>query len=221
MKINESLQSLSGQKPQAQNATPEDFGQWFKEHEEKIATPTKQSSGDEYYWQHQNQLQQSALRFEATSFKEAPSKTTLLQNTEVVMTAPQVQKQNVLSSKQEQSLLPNTQSQIVSTTQLTHLMTELESVFEQYRLQPVTGQIQKTIESKNCSPLVNSMRQTSIPPRFKNYHLFIQGAQIELTLNLKPLNNQEQKEIIDLIQTHLKKKGLLLNRLIINGVVFQ
>lgn len=66
----------------------------------------------------------------------------------------------------------------------------------------------------------NNPRSTQIsqPIQIKKHHLFIEGEQAELTVNLKDLNKNDQDELISLMKRHFKQKGLVLNQLIINGV---
>lgn len=187
--------------------------------EQCINTPTKQNSGDAFYWAHLEQLQQSALRFEAHALKNpkpipkqlAPNKTPIHQNS--AQATPQIIQHQVhvdsFKSYEITDICPLPEFQINKTmpiaaphtfvpNYLTHEIKDVDKAFAPLK-QPIT-------------PLFNA------PQNNKKHHLFTQGNQAQLTLNTKGLNPLDKKELIQLIQNRLKQAGLSLSHLIINGV---
>lgn len=180
---------------------------------------TKQTTGEQYYWTHQHQLQQSALRFEP----QAINKHHQLQNT-----TPDIAKRN----SQEPPATPMAQ------TPKTRLADSNLVLYHNPRLKaplPKEALIPQAISSK--TPATQSLQQSFKPNQslaikaptshfvsltkpidFNKHHLFIKDLEAELTLNTQGLTSKEEKELIQLIQHHLKQKGVALTHLIINGV---
>lgn len=213
MKINESLPQYHGQsKKQTNQQSSVGFEHWLN-------NPAKQSSGDEYYWQHQTQLQQSELHFDAKPLQTLKTEQLLSkQNEPVFSPSAQVQKpQHVALQNTLITATADTTSPYSPENKLIPLMTELKHVLEQSSLPMQTSQsTQNASTIKEANSISNSMMTSAL--QFKNNHLFILGEQAELTLNLHTLNKQEQNELVQLIQNYLKKKGLVLSCLTINGV---
>ncbi|MDR3501307.1 MAG: hypothetical protein P4L79_01830 [Legionella sp.] len=214
MKINESLPQCYGQSKQHTNQqSSADFDHWLN-------SPAKQNTGDEYYWQHQTQLQHSELHFDAKPLPAPKTDQEFPKENEPVfsMSFPTQEPQNFELQNMLMTATDNTTPSYSPENKFAPLMTELEQAIEQSSLpQPIhtsklTQDASAIKETTSCS---NRMATTL---EFKNNHLFIQGEQAELTLNLHALDKQEQNELVQLIQNYLKKKGLVLSRLIINGV---
>ncbi|MFJ1268017.1 hypothetical protein ACD661_05570 [Legionella lytica] len=214
MKIIESLpQSYKQSKQQANQQAPADFEHWLN-------NPAKQSTGDEYYWQHQTQLQHSELHFDAKPLQSSKTdEVSPKQSEPVVSSSTQVQETQYFALLSTPiAAMENATASHQSENKLMPLLTALEQALEQSPVpMPIhTNQYtQDTSASKEVNNVSNSMTTTL---QFKNNHLFIQGEQAELTLNLHTLDKQEQNELVQLIHNYLKKKGLVLSRLIINGV---
>lgn len=213
-KINESQPQCHGQTRQhANQQSSADFEHWLN-------SPSKQSSGDEYYWQHQTQLQHSELHFDAKPLPAAKTEQMLPKQNgpafsiPAQMWAPQhFELQNTLVTATD-----NTAPSYSPENKFAPLMMELEQALEQSSL-PLPMHISKlTQDASATKATTSSSNSVTTTLQFKNNHLFIQGEQAELTLNLHTLDKQEQNELVQLIHNYLKKKGLVLSRLIINGV---
>ncbi|CAM4394776.1 MAG: hypothetical protein LEGION0403_FIIPPAGN_00796 [Legionella sp.] len=214
MKINESLPQCYGQsKQQTNQQSPADFEHWLN-------NPAKQSTGDEYYWQHQTQLQHSELHFDAKPLQAPKTEQALTkENEQIFHTHVNVQEtQHFELQSTLITTMDNTASSHSPENKFMPFMTKLEQALEQSSLpMPIHSNqfTQDTSAVKKAAGVSKSMTTTT---QFKNNHMFIQGEQAELTLNLHTLDKQEQNELVQLIQNYLKKKGLVLSRLIINGV---
>jgi hypothetical protein len=229
MKINEFVAPINGQKLLASKQQQADFGQWLDEPSQKeaainwaqLASPTQQSTGDEYYWQHQNQLQQSELHFDAQPIENQQQKLVSLSNNEPVFNAPihqEVTEQTALQ-QQQNNPIKNGVSPNSYTKKFALIITELEQALEQSSVDNTNNNNKLSVDAKTECQAIRVSRDTlNNTMQFKNNHLFIQGEQAELTLNMHQFNKQEQKELIQMIQDHLKKKGLVISHLIINGV---
>lgn len=206
-----------------------DFSSWLDKPKETnqvidwetAGSPTKQNSGDEYYWQHQNQLQQSELHFNAKPVTEQQQKHVLEQDNaeifNVINPQQETTKFSFLNMKKEQNNLPAANNKS-NNPKFMFILNELEQALEQSPLN-ITANNKLTKELPTQNKIINrSTAALNTCVHFKNSHLFISGEQAELTLNLQHSSEQEQKELMQLIQDHLKKKGLVLSRLIINGV---
>lgn len=240
MKINELVPWTREQQTQTKKQNPADFGNWLGEHEDwakepnskansldnnpsmnwqKLLSPTQQSTGDEYYWQHQTQLQQSSLHFEALPQENQQPQPIIVNTAAPDFTTATKQETTAQIEYQPQlngSNL-NKENSNAYAKKFAPLMSELEQALEQSTLPQDPSNNQKATATNSNTLKVEkpSLKRTI---QFKNNHLFIQGEQAELTLNLHSFTKHEQKELMQLIQNHLKKKGLLLSRLIINGV---
>lgn len=215
MRIIESLpQSQEQAKRQTNQLSSADFEHWLN-------NPAKQSTGDEYYWQHQTQLQHSELHFDAKPLQAAKTEPSLPKENDPVFSASaQVQEpQHVEWQNTLMTAMDNSAPSYSPENKFMPFMIELEQAIEQSSLPMLmhTSQSTQVISASKETNSISNSRATSAT-QFKNNHLFIQGEQAELTLNLHALDKQEQNELVQLIQNYLKKKGLVLSRLIINGV---
>lgn len=203
--------------PQSQMGQP-DFANWL---DDKATTPTKKNTGDEYYWQHQSQLQQSDLHFDAKPLEAHQSKYILSNDGDNSFDS------SMAHAQQEPTQSYNKRSDSVQKTEpdnsypakVTSLLIESEQLVESPLLSEIQTHQQMTTEATTES---KTERTNEIPlnplTHFKNNHLFLEGQQAELTVNLNHFTKEEQKELIHIIQDYFKKKGLVLSRLIINGV---
>lgn len=220
MKINELATWANEQQPQSKKQNSADFGHWLGE-AKPLMSPTQQSSGDEYYWQHQSQLQQSSLHFDARP-RENPQPPAIIANTKAAAFASVAQQEASAPIKMQTPLngpAPNEEKSAVDNTKFAPFIQELEQALEQSTLSLSTASKQQTTETSSEELRISRVNESlNQHIQFKNNHLFIQGAQAELSLNLHSFNKQEQKELLQLVKNHLKNKGLVLSRLIINGV---
>lgn len=238
MKINEIAPWTKEQQPPTKKQNPADFGTWLSEHEnwgkepkanpldnnpnmnwQQLISPTQQSTGDEYYWQHQTQLQQSSLHFDALPQNNQQQKPIIADTAAPVFAT--AAKQETTTQAEYQPQLNGSNLKKESSNALLNkfapLISELAQALEQPTLpQDASNNKKATATNSNTIKLEKASLNRTI--QFKNNHLFIQGEYAELTLNLHSFNKHEQKELMQLIQNHLKQKGLVLSRLIINGV---
>ncbi|MCL9682637.1 hypothetical protein [Legionella maioricensis] len=213
MKINEQLELMFPHTPKKNLHDMLDF-------EQLINTPTKQNSGDEYYWQHQDQLQQSSLQFNPQPIANQSKKTKVLEK-ETIMYNPEGHLQ-ITNSPIRQNRYPfqyEKQNNTVLNTKVSQIFRELEP-----KLNPILMSVETPETSQKTDELDQFKEINAIdslpynPNEFKNHHLFIHNKQVELTLNIQNLAPDEQKEFTSMMRNHLKNKGLTLSKLIINGV---
>jgi hypothetical protein len=180
----------------------------------------KKPKSDDYYWQHQNQLQRSDLTFNELGSKPKnqvmfPEKPALLQPEEKrtdICLMPEVVHINMpldgCSSK------------------LTHL-----SEFEMKQVSPILDIILQNPTNHSENKMMNlavsktnhyqTLMSNKTLPRhsmFKNYQLFLDNNQVELTLNTSHFSKQQTNELQTTIKQWLTSKGYSLKQLIINGV---
>lgn len=205
MKINGTLIGLQYDKKDKNNDLPPTDDSFFK------------LSGDEYYWQHQEQLQVSELTFDSTI---------------------EAQKKRLLSKSYSNSPCPHSVSQVdnivkvTTSSDLTKLTLKPQITQATYQpLEPVNSfnakksnlthcaeTVQKlTDKNINASALKKETLTLGVPQELKKYHLYRGDKDAELTLNTVDLEKKEEKELIDTIKTYLRKKGLTLKKMIING----
>lgn len=220
MKITELI--VPTQKTSMNQQNQADFGQWLDDTEQckQFTNPEKQSTGDEYYWQHQNHLQHSELHFDAKPKMSAQPKQTAANPSEAAINPSTLM--NSISGESSYTVFNAVQEPVhynLCIKEATALMTELNDALEQantpYAFASSPYSLQATASAQEQNLPINNF---NYPIDFKNNHLFIEGEQAELTLNMQHFNKEEKKELMHLIQEHLKNKGLILSRLIINGV---
>lgn len=172
-------------------------------------------SGDEYYWQHQNQLQQSCLRFnqlniktpdEALEQKDAHKTDESIKNNDSKM--PFINANQLMPEEAKHSS-PITALTVARVNQ--HL---LDSAQKNIAL----GTSQKPIDAAKPQEQTQRSQRPYGAQAFKTHHLFIKEQAAELSFSEHRLKPEEKKELIQLIKAHLKRKGIALKQLIINGV---
>lgn len=216
MKISNDSALILNQNVQKNQTTKSDFDDWLK-------TPTKQNSGDEFYWQHQSQLQQSCLKFENHS-KQVQQGETSLQTSEIdnVITAPYSTPDNVdvpMQSNTNNSKAPPLNRLKLQSTEFMRTIAALDQNCSQTPVPEPYSYSSRSAPDKSTSEQPNSVDYTTHNTgQFKNYHLYIQNDQVELSLHAEDLNKEEQLELKQMIKLNLKNKGLSLKQLLINGV---
>lgn len=214
MKINEQLVLMTNQTSQKNQQEQLNFEQWLN-------TPTKKNSGDEYYWQHQDQLEQSSLHFDPQPLVNQEHKHEVIIRPNLIESTPSPMpttsipiQQNHFSYQPEK----NNNTLLIS-EQLTQIFVDLKQELDQI-LTP-DGSTNAPLKSI-MAPRTEEIKATDVQQcnhhQFKNHHLFIEEEQVELTLNTKDLNPKEQRELTKMMKHHFKNKGLTLSKLIINGV---
>ncbi|KTD35298.1 hypothetical protein Lmor_0745 [Legionella moravica] len=216
MKISNDSVLTWNQNVQKNQTTESGFDDWLK-------TPTKQNSGDEFYWQHQSQLQQSCLKFENHSehvqHEETSLKTSEIDNVIATLySAPNnvdAPMQSTMDHSKPSALhLPRLQS-----TEFMRTIAALEQNCSQTLAPEPNSYSGRSAPDKSTSEQPNSVDYTTHNTgQFKNYHLYIQNDQVELSLHAEDLNKEEQLELKQMIKLNLKNKGLSLKQLLINGV---
>lgn len=177
------------------------------------------STGDEYYRQHQNQLQQSALTFKSSvAVKELSPKTTAEQLNQPNQRLPASQL-NLSAQLIRHSIVANVEkpqeSCIPTEADFNELITNIE-IFSNQQADTLSAKISERPQLKSN---LTAIRNTSVPDTpFKNHHLHITENAVELTLNTSQFSGKQAKEIQTLIKQWLQNKGYRLQQLIINGV---
>lgn len=171
-----------------------------------------------YYWQHQSQLQQSALTFNSTiNAAEAQQ----LSNNNIIKETP-IPPLKIDDSSSITCLSIKIETNTASSTNLTPLnidqfIAHIKTNTEQ------TVCMQNNILSKDVH---NKTRLNAIPKQnassvsaFKHYQLFTDDSQqVEITLNISQLSKQHLNQLKQFIQQYLTQKGYRLKQLMINGV---
>lgn len=183
-------------------------------------SPTQQSTGDEYYWQHQTHLQQSSLHFTPQPLTSCSQKPYTLKTNESAFNLSNLgenkhhQKREVLTK----GLIQNTPTISINKQKLISQLTKLSLIIKKPSSFNALAATRFLKEHDIPSKQIKISDTLSPFPLFKKCHLFIQGEQAEITLNSQTLSSREQKELLYIIRNYLKKNGFVLHRLIINGV---
>lgn len=188
-----------------------------------VDTPTQNNTGDEYYWQHQSQLQQSALDFTRHQQQAVNTRPTINNTVCTHNNTPQysniplelptnlsVQEQVsdtskticVKASERHTSRSSSPSKQAITPTVIHHH----EELTEQSLVQSVETPHRKYLAM---------MQQIA-----KNHHLFIKDQHAELSLQINTSTPHEIKAIKQWIKKQFKQQGLTL-QLTINGVTHE
>ncbi len=198
---------LLNQPPSAKQQPKSDF--------ESLLAPF--SAKGNAYWQHQNQLQQSALTFKP-AITHAETKVT--PDNEPV---------------KESITLP---IKIDAAPEVTHIAMQIgkstpaSTTLSKLTIEQLITQIKTTTAKpspvKNDQTLIQSNNTNKINPKtmpdmmfastFKQYQLFSDNMQVELTLSITHLSKQQQHELQQFIRQNVSQNGYTLKQLIINGV---
>ncbi len=171
---------------------------------------------DNYYWQHQNQLQPSALTFQAlVQDKKAPAAAT----SEAAETSePRPFDKATLST----TLVITIKSQMPAEIMLRHFDVDalINGVNKQINAQAILPQLGVAQSVINQTKTITQSGTVTSPAfvSFKNPHVFIDEHCIELTLNTRALSLQEANALQRTIKQWLVQNGYALKTLIINGV---
>jgi hypothetical protein len=202
----------------------------------RIQTPTRQQNtnfeallqdkmphnrqGDEYYWHHQQQLQRSALTFDAhdnqitptyigLKAQEAADIASIKQSFNNTQDIAQTNRSPISYTMKSAELTPG-HLRIDKTTHQINL--QHPYIFDAHPLS-YANTSNKPVD-KAPTPL---MRFTTI--RSKPYQLFIKDKTVELTLNTNAWSDKHRDTLKKTITTWLKQQGYSLQQLIINGVI--
>lgn len=213
MKINTPM----GINPPLANSGTADVNQRDCSFENWLQSPTRQSSGDEYYWQHQQHLQRSALTFNGIDGnKKTPPATLAAQSTNQVNESNRVVPDNMASALTPRASIPDNTVDENNTAPL-HIDLETTDPIQQQGVATKNPCLQKAPSAKK-SPATSTIIPKAPPQMdYKKHHLFIESDNIELSLNTQGMNREESHTLRQLIKQWLAKKGLRLTKLIING----
>lgn len=187
-------------------------------HEEADDQSFFKLTGDEYYWQHQEQLQQSQLDFNSN---------TKLVESKIELNEPPMPNDNKPKFIEKNPVeTPHiTPMKDTSFVQLSKMATEpYHSNFKKsiLEVQKYAPGLPVARESEHPNALVvnklnKEISSISYQLFIKKHHLFVDQNEVELTLNTNDMSSHEANESIKTIKNYLKKKGLFLKKLIING----
>ncbi|KTD51320.1 hypothetical protein [Legionella quateirensis] len=204
------------QNVQNNQKTQPDFDDWLQ-------TPTKQNSGDEFYWQHQDQLQQSSLQFKHHPVLDQHGDNVSERSTTDTLSTTSDPK-TVIDTDQMQQTTEHSKTN--SNNRLTLLSTELMRAIVELK----QNNSQLPVSESNSASKINASEKLQFEKtrsaefkdlckgQHKNHHLFIQNDEVELSLYAEELDKEEQLELKHMIKLNLKNKGLSLKQLLINGV---
>ncbi|PJE10987.1 hypothetical protein [Legionella sp.] len=178
-------------------------------------------TNDEYYWKNQQQLEDSALSFQdfiRGNKKELDSSSA---QTDLPTQVDSDSSLAMREAKKEASKPPELATQIITIETLTH---EVYRQAPQQLLENPASNFQLALKDQSPSltsakhSLPKQITSTQENSNLKNYQLFILNNQAELSINTSQLDNQQTKELRQLIKQWLVNKGVRLQQLIINGV---
>lgn len=184
--------------------------------EQFINSPAKQTTGSDYYWQHQQQLQQSDLSFNELTFQINTTPKELRDNEpfckQDVTQSKTVLNQPILRAMQQ------FQPEHTSSTdfELNDLIVSIKNAIKTQDLFS-SNEITRQIVSKNSQQQEINNQKISDQTTFKNHQLFINNKSAELSLNTTQLSKHQTAALKILIKQWLNNKGLALKQLIING----
>ena len=183
---------------------------------------SKSLSGDDYYWQHQNQLQQSALTFNPIVSKtHSPpiipdDDTTIQPESSITAINMDTTEQQMPINRLVETYL--TQSTTLETLDVELLLTTIEQGIQNAVSHNDIKRVNQTLSKNNCDRKLIANEVMLANSLFKHYQLFISSNHVELTLNTAQLSNRQTSELQKLIKQWLSNKGYSLKQLMINGV---
>ncbi|WP_028388031.1 hypothetical protein [Legionella fairfieldensis] len=213
MKINEEIPIINQPPLIRDNKKIQNFEHW-------LPSPTGEATGDEYYWQHQQDLQHSALHFQHFQNAKKNDITPIesAKNTDISCL-------KVLPSEKAAAHLmppsPINSEQFYPSASIQRIFQQFVRLFEPASDNNIIYQANINEQnSSNVEPYNKSLvnEQTKSEKSFKNYHLFIDANQAEFTFNTTHLDTRQVKDLSLLIRQWLGKRGIRLQQLIINGV---
>lgn len=184
-----------------------------------LNAPMNETKGDEYYWQHQNHMQQSALTFNTLAIRTekplndyaANSMNHPVSQAGTVHTIQPIPSQYADMQCVTSKILPSLTMPIEHLTSVINTMRELSAIQPESRL---ADNVRRNIISSPTH--INQI----IPEKavFKSWQLFLNNNFAELSLNTTQLSKEETNELHKLIKQWLTEKGYALKQFIINGV---
>ncbi len=182
-----------------------------------LCTPSKHTQGGDYYLQHQNQLQESALTFKSLS-RNKPSASIVLnpiEHSEINQESLTDLNGVTHNLAEDPSLL-----KLEFSTPITALNDEIKLVaLIEKTSNLVPNNLNTEIINKPSANKLLELKTNSVLTEtvFKNHQLYISDNTVELTINTTQLSKQETFELKKLIKQWLADKGLAVKQWIING----
>lgn len=210
MKIESSLISYQ-EKNKRLVSNQENFEQWLNE------APSQQLK--DYYRNHLSQLEPSALCFDRMTDPSDTTALSLAKNTPFVSNRPTKVHPDLSVSLNKQS---NEKDIMLSPHSCTH---PISPPILQIKPTYATEKVAYRSESAPLAKQDNEKNDASSIIKYKvmlhetpNFHLFTEGQQIELALNTHNMPSHERHDLLQNLKLFFKKKGLLLKKLLLNGV---
>ena len=191
--------------------------------EQLLRPPIKTRQGDEYYLQHQDQWQESALTFEPINHKTYQPLSALTAaptTTSSDTTMPRLPPKSPDTTTRH--LSPTAHGLSAEPSIVRHSGLRIQTAERRNEISTLGQHEQKIVKEQikveNITAAISN-KQTLCPETLRNnHHLFLNQREAELSLNTQHLNKQQINELQILIKQWLRSKGYSLKQLIINGV---
>ncbi|CDZ77056.1 hypothetical protein BN59_01335 [Legionella massiliensis] len=184
-----------------------------------LETSCRGKTGDDYYWQHQQELQNSALQFKPLTSINKLNSQTLAENepaTDRKLSKLVLSQEFSAPIAKSETFIPDYQIKIW-TQEFSELINSVYDKSGQFSSCDSNEFSQEKLRPSAISePLANKV--FTRPLVFKNHQLFIRTNEAEFSLNSADLNKEQIKELSLLVKQWLSNKGIKLEHLIINGV---
>ena len=187
------------------------------------AQPMFLRQSDDYYWQHQSQLQQSEISFNQLihenkthlTREDSPSVKVAVTPSAPIKASPHSLRVTIVIEKCMPTSMHLTQWDLEQL--ITHLAKSASAIVSPDVSEPrASGSVPLTF------PLSNGRSSDSASPAFaspfKSHQLFFDGNRVELAFNTTQLSKPQITELQRFIQQWLSKKGYALKQLTLNGV---
>lgn len=182
-------------------------------------TDKPQNDGDAYYWQHQDQLQQSALTFKTPMHSTKPLMPDAAPHLTIANECHQtlnIPKDAIL--KRVQTTKPaEINKDILLDNPMDTMFVQFKNSLQRLSITPDKPPLSSETYAKNAIKPMSSTRQ-QVLSTFKNYQLFISDSQVELSIQTEHLSNQDVRELHIAIKHWLTDNGYSLKKWVINGV---
>lgn len=184
-----------------------------------LNAPVKNNNGDDYYRQHQDQLQQSDLNFSPMTM--SPEKKPMAEPLENLKASTNNQTDPACLIEQNTKALAEPDCALIKTSSSPMMSPDqLNTTIKALHAAAIIQQENKLEDElpKNSRPNpanINPVLQN--PMVFKNHQLFINNNLAELSLNTTQLSKDEARELQKLVKQWLSNKGHVLKQFILNG----
>ena len=183
--------------------------------------PVRNNNCDDYYRQHQDQLQQSDLKFSPMTM--TPGKKPMAEPVENSNARTNSQTDPARLIQQNTKTLAEPDCALIKTSSSPMMSPErLNTTIKTLYATAVIQQENKLEDElpKNSRPNPANINPVLPNPMvFKNHQLFINNNLAELSLNTTQLSKDETRELQKLVKQWLSNKGHVLKQFILNGEV--